>query len=43
MGVNYMAPIVELHNVGMKYHSLNGETVALKDITLAIEKGEFIS
>jgi len=38
-----MAPIVELHNVSKKYHSLNGETVALRDINLTIEKGEFIS
>lgn len=35
--------IVEIHNVGMKYHSLNGETDALKNISLSVKKGEFVS
>lgn len=35
--------IVEIHNLCMKYQSLNGEINALQDINLSIDKGEFIS
>lgn len=35
--------IVEVHNVSMKYQSLNGEISALEDITFSVGKGEFIS
>jgi NitT/TauT family transport system ATP-binding protein len=35
--------IVEVHNLGMKYHSLNGEVTALENINLSVEEGEFIS
>ena len=35
--------IVEIKNLGMKYHSLNGETNALENINLYVKKGEFIS
>jgi len=35
--------IVKLKNVSMKYHSLNGETDALRDINFSIKKGEFFS
>ncbi len=38
-----MGAIVEVHNLGMKYHSLNGEVTALKNINLAVEEGEFVS
>ena len=38
-----MGAIVEVHNLGMKYHSLNGEIAALRDINLEVEEGEFIS
>ena len=34
--------IIEVRKLGMKYHSLNGETIALKNIDLTVEKGEFI-
>ncbi len=38
-----MGAIVEVHNLGMKYHSLNGEVTALENINLSVEEGEFIS
>jgi NitT/TauT family transport system ATP-binding protein len=38
-----LGAIVEVHNLGMKYHSLNGEITALKDINLEVKEGEFIS
>jgi NitT/TauT family transport system ATP-binding protein len=38
-----MEPIVELKELGMKYHSLNGEIPALENISLIVKKGEFIS
>lgn len=38
-----MENIVEVHNVNMKYHSLNGEINALENINLSISKGEFVS
>lgn len=38
-----MGYIVEIHNISMKYHSLNGEIAALDNINLMIEEGEFIS
>lgn len=38
-----MGAIVELHNLGMKYHSLNGEVTALENISLTVEEGEFVS
>jgi NitT/TauT family transport system ATP-binding protein len=34
--------IIEIQGLGMKYHSLNGETVALNSIDLTVERGEFI-
>jgi len=34
--------IVEINNVGMNYHTLDGETVALKEITLDIFHGEIV-
>ena len=38
-----MEYIVEIHNLGMKYHSMNGEINALENINLSVSKGEFIS
>lgn len=38
-----MNAVVEVHNLSMKYHSLNGEVTALKDINLTVAEGEFIS
>lgn len=35
-------PIVKLENICVKYHSLEGEIEALKDISFEVEKGEFI-
>ncbi len=38
-----MKNVVELHNIGMKYHSLNGEIPALENINLKVHEGEFVS
>lgn len=38
-----MQNIVEIHNLGMKYHSLNGEINAIENINLEVKEGEFIS
>lgn len=38
-----MNAVVEIHNLSLKYHSLNGEVPALEDINLTVEEGEFIS
>jgi len=35
--------IVSLRNVSKKYHSLEGETDAVKDLTLEVRRGEFIT
>lgn len=35
--------ILELKNIGYSYHDLSGETVALKDISLGVEEGEFVA
>ncbi|HHV58765.1 MAG TPA: ABC transporter ATP-binding protein [Clostridiaceae bacterium] len=37
-----MSDIVAVHNLGMKYHSLNGEIDALKNVNFTVKKGEFI-
>lgn len=37
-----MSNIVEIHNLGMKYHSINGEVCAISDLNLFIKEGEFI-
>lgn len=36
-------PLVEVKNVSMNYHSPEGEVAALKDISLTINQGDFIS
>lgn len=38
-----MKPILELDKVSYSYHSLDGETSALQDISFSVEPGEFIS
>ncbi|HWQ40698.1 MAG TPA: ABC transporter ATP-binding protein [Desulfosporosinus sp.] len=38
-----MKPVVEVHNVGMKYQSLNGEIMALENIDFSVRDGEFVS
>jgi NitT/TauT family transport system ATP-binding protein len=35
--------LVEVHNVGMKYQSLNGEITALENINFSVLDGEFVS
>ena len=35
--------LVEVHNVGMKYQSLNGELTALEKINFSVLDGEFVS
>ena len=35
-----MEPIIELTHVSKTFHAQNGEVEALKDISLAIEKGD---
>lgn len=42
-GVNVMNTMLELKNIYMNYHSPLGETKALENINLKVEKGEFIS
>ncbi|AFM41098.1 ABC-type nitrate/sulfonate/bicarbonate transport system, ATPase component [Desulfosporosinus acidiphilus SJ4] len=34
---------VEVHNISMKYQSLNGEITALKNIGFSVQDGEFVS
>ena len=38
-----MPNILELKNIGYSYHSLKGETKALKNITFQVKEGEFIA
>ena len=38
-----MKHVVEVHNVGMKYQSLNGEITALENINFSVRDGEFVS
>ena len=39
---NHSNPIVEFQNISLKYHTLQGETNALKDVSFQIHEGEFI-
>ncbi len=34
--------VVELQNVTMRYHSLDGETEAIRNVSLTVDEGEFI-
>lgn len=36
-------PFVKMDRVSMKYHSLEGEIEALRDISFGVDKGEFVS
>ena len=38
-----MEHVLEINNISYSYHSHSGETPAVKDISLTIDKGEFIS
>ena len=38
-----MNPIVSMHNISLRYHSLNGETIAVSHLNLTVDNGEFIS
>ncbi len=38
-----MQPIVEIKDLNLIYHSQNGETVAVKDLSFCVEEGEFVS
>ena len=38
-----MEEILEVKNIGKKYQHKNGETLAIKDISFKVKKGEFIS
>ena len=38
-----MEPILKLHNLSHSYHSLDGETLALKDVSFTIPRGSFVS
>lgn len=38
-----MNPLLELQNVSYAYHSRNGETYALTDISFQVQQGEFIA
>ena len=34
--------LLEADHVGLAYHELDGETLAVEDISFAVEKGEFL-
>ena len=38
-----MQNIIELKNISYSYHSLQGETVALQDISFGVREGEFVA
>ena len=38
-----MGEILELKNISKKYQHKNDETLAIKDVSLKVKKGEFIS
>ncbi len=38
-----MSTLLELKNIGYSYHSLHGETVALRDISFQVRQGEFVA
>ena len=38
-----MEHVLEINNISYSYHTHSGETPAVKDISLTIDKGEFIS
>ncbi|MCD8036367.1 MAG: ATP-binding cassette domain-containing protein [Clostridiales bacterium] len=38
-----MKPTVEAKNICFNYHSPDGETEAIKNLSFTVEKGEFVS
>lgn len=38
-----MEPVLKCNNICFSYHSLNGETRALTNISFQVEKGEFLA
>lgn len=38
-----MKPLLEVNHLSYAYHTLDGETYALSDLTFQVEKGEFIA
>lgn len=38
-----MQPLLELHNIYYSYHTLDGETSALSDLSFSIQPGEFVA
>ena len=38
-----MGALIELKNIGYSYHTLSGETDAIKDISFSVEEGEFVA
>ncbi len=38
-----MRPIVSLEDVSLRYHSVNGETLAISNLSLSVQAGEFLS
>ena len=38
-----MNPIINMQDISLRYHSLNGETIAVSHLNLTVENGEFIS
>ena len=38
-----MNPIVNMQDISLRYHSINGETLAVSHLNLTVENGEFIS
>ncbi len=38
-----MNPLLELHHVSYSYHDVNGETLALSDISFTLEAGSFLA
>jgi ABC-type nitrate/sulfonate/bicarbonate transport system, ATPase component len=42
-GIVVSTPKLEISDVSMRYHTLNEETYAIKDFSLTVEEGEFIS
>ena len=37
-----MLPTLEMQNIGLNYHSRDGETVAIDDISFCVNKNEFV-
>lgn len=38
-----MQPFLELHHIGLSYHTLDGEIPALSQVDFSVKKGEFVS